>query len=415
MLGPPRSRLSLASQSFAQRAAVVFFLASIVPLALLALIADRYVLPHLDAELSDAGVIAAILLAAVLSSLSFWVLTRAGRETVAEIRGHNERLRGLLQVASSLNRTQFPDVIAREALESGARLVSADAGFVFQTAADTPGPMASPTQWGAAAPGLFQARGAALAQLAQEACAKATPTASDDVLAAPLVAQDQVFGALLFVRERAAFGPLDLDVITGLSQQAGVALYNARLKESEKNFFTHATDIVVEALDRFAVQQQGHSRRVAHYCSQVGRELGLERPRVERLFFAGLLHDVGMLRLNVVQPATRASFLPHPELGAELVKPITAWSDLAPFILHHHERYDGTGYPRGLLGEDIPLEARIIAVADAFDAMTHPTSYRSMKPVDAALREIEEQSALQFDPEVARAFVSLARRGELES
>jgi HD-GYP domain-containing protein (c-di-GMP phosphodiesterase class II) len=393
---------------------VVFFLASIVPLALLALLVDRYVLPRVGVEVADAGIVIAILLAALLSSLSYWVLAGAGREAVAEIRGQNERLRGLLQVASQLNRCRFPDVIAREALESGARLLGADAGFVFPRGVDA-SPMQSSAQCGEAAARLLESRGAELSMLAAEACGKAAPAVNDRGFAAPLVAQDQVFGALLFVREQVPFGAADLDVITGLSQQAGVALFNARLMESEKNFFTHATDIVVEALDRFAVQQQGHSRRVAHYCSQVGRGLGLERPRLERLFFAALLHDVGMLRLKVQQPAARASFLPHPELGAELVKPITAWSDLAPFILHHHERYDGTGYPLGLVGEDIPLEARIIAVAEAFDAMTHPTSYHAAKPRAEALREIEDQAAFQFDPEVARVFVELARRDELES
>jgi len=174
------------------------------------------------------------------------------------------------------------------------------------------------------------------------------------------------------------------------------------------------TDLLVEGLDRFVLQQAGHSKRVAFYCAALSRELGLEVARRERLFFAALLHDIGMLRIPKVGAAGREHYLEHPRLGHDMVRAITLWSDLAPFVLHHHERFDGKGYPEGLAGEAIPFEARILALADAFDAMTSPSSYRPWKPVAEALREIEGLAGTQFDPAAVKALVSLVERGEVE-
>jgi polar amino acid transport system substrate-binding protein len=153
---------------------------------------------------------------------------------------------------------------------------------------------------------------------------------------------------------------------------------------------------------------------VAHYATQIGRELSLDGPRLQRLFFASLLHDIGMLRIDRRQAADRAIFREHCRLADEMLRPITLWSDLAPVVRHHHERHDGAGYPDGLAGEAIPLESRIIALADTFDALTAPSSYRPTVDVSEAIREIDRCAGAQFDPEVVKAFLALVHRGEIE-
>ena len=429
------SPLSLMSQTFARRAFVVFFLASVVPLAMLAFVGDEYVLPQVKSPGVALALQAAIVLTAVLAILSFYVLSRAARETTEEMSARNQRLQTLVRASQSLASGSFVDTIAREALAAGAQLVSAPSSLLFlglgPAGEQPPAPLCSD----AGADRVLQARGEALGQLVAEVDdARAGVLVGPDsvvadllgevagfgevgcAIAAPLLAQTQAFGVLVCLRraDEGAFDQADLELLGSLGRQAGVAIHSARLQEGEKNFFTHVTGLLVETLDRFALQQPGHSKRVANYCSVLGRELGLETGRRERLFFAALLHDIGMLRIPKLGAAGREHYLEHPRLGYDMVRAITLWSDLAPFVLHHHERFDGKGYPEGLAGEAIPFEARILALADAFDAMTSPSSYRPWKPVAEALREIEELAGTQFDPAAVKALVSLVERGEVE-
>jgi HD-GYP domain-containing protein (c-di-GMP phosphodiesterase class II) len=146
----------------------------------------------------------------------------------------------------------------------------------------------------------------------------------------------------------------------------------------------------------------------------VARELGFEGERLERLHFAGLLHDVGMLKIRHTRAQGRAAYRQHPLLGYRMLKPIRLWEDLAPIVLHHHEWFNGQGYPEGLAGEAIPLESRIIAAAEAFDSMTSCKTYREPLSFEEALSEIREGAGTQFDPTVARLFVELAQRGVIE-
>ena len=109
-----------------------------------------------------------------------------------------------------------------------------------------------------------------------------------------------------------------------------------------------------------------------------------------------------------------AHFQKHPLAGARMLTPIRRWKDAAPIVLHHHEHYDGSGYPFGLVGDAIPLESRIILVADAFDAMTRDDSNRRGRPLPEALEELRSGMGTQFDPDVVSAFLDLHQRGELD-
>ncbi|MCX5416521.1 HD-GYP domain-containing protein [Streptomyces sp. NBC_00059] len=177
---------------------------------------------------------------------------------------------------------------------------------------------------------------------------------------------------------------------------------------------------LVQAVDIKDGYTRGHSERVGRASELIARELGMEESRMEALRFAGILHDVGKLGVPTrvlrkdgpLTPEERRVIELHPEYGHEIVRGIGFLDEARAAILHHHERLDGSGYPYGLAGEQIPEFARVVAVADAFDAMTSTRSYRRGRPVPVAVEELERCAGSQFDPRMVRALArALDRHG----
>ena len=174
----------------------------------------------------------------------------------------------------------------------------------------------------------------------------------------------------------------------------------------------------IEARDPYT---RGHSDRVAHYVAQLARELGLPTEEVQTLWLAGLLHDVGKIGVRDAilykpGPLTDEEYLrvqEHPLLAAQILEPISSLRKVVPFVLYHHERYEGKGYPEGLAGQAIPLGARILAVVDGFEAMTSDRAYRSAFTREYALETLELGSGTQWDPLIATTWVRLVREGRL--
>ena len=169
---------------------------------------------------------------------------------------------------------------------------------------------------------------------------------------------------------------------------------------------------ILEAKDHYT---RGHSMRVAEYTVRLAVGMGLDRYMVEKLHLAAVLHDLGKIAvpgeiLNKAGPLGSEEFAlikQHPDLGVKILQALAPAGELLPLVRHHHERYDGSGYPAGLKGESIPLGARIIALADSFDAMTSDRVYRPALPVDAALAEIKRMSGTQFAPELVFKWLAL--------
>ena len=173
-----------------------------------------------------------------------------------------------------------------------------------------------------------------------------------------------------------------------------------------------------EIKDRYI---RGHPERTSQRAAALAEEMGLSPERVKDIRIAGLLHDIGKVTvsegiLNKPGKLTRrefASIRDHPIVGATLVSQVKGFGRLVPIVRHHHERFDGKGYPDGLAGEDIPLEARILSVVDVFDAMTHQRSYRKAATREETIAELERGAGTQFDAAVVKAFLALVkRRGE---
>jgi putative nucleotidyltransferase with HDIG domain len=235
------------------------------------------------------------------------------------------------------------------------------------------------------------------------------------MIAIPLPGETTPAGVLVVLApdDRAGFEPEEVDALTTLAGLTAVALRNADLRDAQRNFFTHVTDMLVSALDAHLGYHGGHGTRVAQYANRIGRSMGLDDHRLERLHFAALLHDIGMLKLNRKQQMNRRECAKHTILGARLLARIRLWEHLAPLVQHHHERWDGSGYPEALSGDAIPLESRIIAVCEAFDTITSGTSYKEAAPFELAVREVESGAGTQFDPDVVSAFLEVVRSGAI--
>ena len=179
-----------------------------------------------------------------------------------------------------------------------------------------------------------------------------------------------------------------------------------------------ALSAAIEARDPYA---RGHSSRVTVFCRAIAKRIGVENERLPVLRLGALLHDVGKLSVPPAVllkngPLTEAEFehvRRHPAAGVRMLRSLGAPREILPSVLHHHERWDGTGYPRGRAGERIPLEARILSVADSFDAMTSLRPYRTPRQVHDAIEELERCAGSQFDPELVAVFTDAWGEGEL--
>ncbi len=179
------------------------------------------------------------------------------------------------------------------------------------------------------------------------------------------------------------------------------------LKSRENESLTmHVVQTLAEAIDAKDTYTNGHSSRVAEYSREIAKRYGYSRKNQDEIYMMGLLHDVGKIGvpdavINKPGKLTDEEFLlikKHPDLGHKILKRITEMPKLSVGARWHHERYDGRGYPDGLAGQDILEEARIIAVADAYDAMTSHRSYRDILPQSVVRNEIEKGKGVQFDP-----------------
>ncbi len=174
----------------------------------------------------------------------------------------------------------------------------------------------------------------------------------------------------------------------------------------------------IEARDPYT---RGHSSRVTALAEVVARRLGWSEEKLASLRVGGPLHDIGKLGVSdeVLRKEGRlddgelAQIREHPKIGARMLLRMAALREAIPYVLYHHERWDGHGYPSGKAGEEIPIEARVLAIADAFDAMTSDRPYRRALSRTEALAEVERCAGTQFDPEIARVFLELFAGAEL--
>jgi putative nucleotidyltransferase with HDIG domain len=236
----------------------------------------------------------------------------------------------------------------------------------------------------------------------------------------PIFSMDKVVGLLTIVGPRKRSDWRDRTLLAGLARVLGLTLDNVRLYAHEYQGMLH---ILTSALDQRDRVTEGHSRRVADLSLIVARELSINGDTLLDIERAAILHDIGKLAvpdaiLSKPGPLTPDEWVEmrrHPDVGYHLVRDVPFLAHAAEIVRAHHERFDGTGYPRGLKIDEIPIGARIFAVVDAYDAMTSDRPYRLARHPEQALREIRHQAGTQFDPVVVAAFFAAVRKGLIDS
>jgi HD-GYP domain-containing protein (c-di-GMP phosphodiesterase class II) len=237
------------------------------------------------------------------------------------------------------------------------------------------------------------------------------------LMAVPLQRADLVLGCLFALGKSGGdFDSQDSKLLNSIANESAIYLENAMLFDDVHNLMMGLLHSLTSAVDAKDAYTCGHSERVAVLGRQLAIEAGMGDAFAERAYMTGLLHDVGKIGVpeSVLQKTGRLTpeefeqMKKHPQIGARILSDIKQISDMIPGVMHHHERYDGQGYPAGLVGENIPLMGRIICLADCFDAMTSNRTYRKALPLEVAMTEIRRCSGTQFDPALTEAFLRIA-------
>ncbi|MCD6551003.1 MAG: HD domain-containing protein [Thermotoga sp.] len=216
------------------------------------------------------------------------------------------------------------------------------------------------------------------------------------------------------VEKEAAFSEFEFSTLKMMARVLSIFLSRLNLYRKLRSTFFQTIEAFSYAMELKDPYTSGHSLRVSKYAQEIARRMGLSKHRIERIRIAALLHDIGKIGmrgaiLNKTSKLTKEEYeevKKHPELGEKLISKVEDFSDIAKIVRHHHEWYGGGGYPDNLSGEEIPLESRIIAIADAFDAMTSDRPYRKAMNKNTALEILRKNEGLQWDPLVLKVALS---------
>ncbi len=244
------------------------------------------------------------------------------------------------------------------------------------------------------------------------------------VLCVPVRIKGKIIGVLEAInKSQGDFTKDDRDLFVLFSNQVAIAIDNARLYSELREAFYATSAALADAIEKRDPYTGGHTKRVLGYSIAIGLELKLPSEDMEQLKLSAVLHDVGKIGVDdaILRKKGRlddAEFMAmkaHPRLGEEILSKIPQLSKMVPGILYHHERVDGKGYPEGRKKDKIPMMARIISVADTYDAITTSRSYRDGLTKKFAIDELKRCSGTQFDAEVVQAFMRAYKKGEIDS
>uniref|UniRef100_A0A831UFX0 GAF domain-containing protein n=1 Tax=Geobacter metallireducens TaxID=28232 RepID=A0A831UFX0_GEOME len=242
-----------------------------------------------------------------------------------------------------------------------------------------------------------------------------------NLICAPLQVKDEIIGTITAVNKRdsSTYNAEELELLVTIAAQASIAIKNAQLYDEQQATYLHTIQALVSAIEASDSYTRGHSERVTRYSVELARKLALPPDRLKVIERAAILHDIGKIGIDLnllhkegkLSPEDIHDLQQHPVIGMRILEPIDFLQDVRLCIGQHHERYDGRGYPNRVPAGELLLESRILAIADAFDAMTSDRPYRKALPVEAAVKELIEHSGAQFDPELVPRFIELIESG----
>jgi len=343
------------------------------------------------------------------------------------------QLTTLMEMSSLINSTLDTREIRRRAIEAAARLVDAETGSLLLVDHET-GELFFEVALGDREGVLRETRLAKGQGIAGSVAASGEPAIIHDVrsdprffdgadeksyfktksmLCVPVTTKERIIGVLQAINKREGlFDEDDREVLSALANQVAVAVENANLYQQLKETFYETAQALAETIEKRDPYTGGHTKRVMRYSVSTGEMMGFSGKELEDLKLAAILHDIGkigvsdkiLLKQGRLDEDEMKLMIRHTEHGAEILGHIKQLKDCLPGVRSHHEKYDGSGYPDKLKGEDIPLFARIIAVADTFDAMTHDRPYRKGLNVETAFEELNRYKGKQFDARAVEYF-----------
>lgn len=244
-----------------------------------------------------------------------------------------------------------------------------------------------------------------------------------NLLCVPVRVKDRILGVLEAINKKDGkdFNEEDLSLFASLANQVAIALDNARLYQEMEEMFFQTAESLAEAIEKRDPYTGGHTRRVTQYSLAAAKYLSLNPEEVRVLKMASVLHDIGKIGIDdhilrkptLLDPHEVDLIRKHPQMGAEIIGHIKQLKEIIPGVQYHHEHMNGKGYPEGLIGEGIPMIARIIAVADTYDAITTDRPYRKALSKEIAVSELKKGSGTQFDWKVVEAFLQAFHSGEI--
>jgi len=240
----------------------------------------------------------------------------------------------------------------------------------------------------------------------------------------PLTIRNEIIGTMSVVNkiDDSMYTPEDLELLTTIASQASFAMKNAKLYEEQQKIYMNIIHALVSIIDASDSYTRGHSERVTIYSLELARKINLRGGRLDIVERAAILHDIGKIGINasllnkekILSNKEIFKLRQHPLTGMKILEPLDFLGDVSICVGQHHERFDGMGYPFGIPGEKLLIESRILAIADAFDAMTSNRPYRKALSPEKALREITDNAGKQHDPVLVRHFAHLVESGNLD-
>lgn len=241
------------------------------------------------------------------------------------------------------------------------------------------------------------------------------------LICAPLMVKDEIIGTISVVNknDESQFSSDEMEMLSTIAAQAAISIKNATLYDEQQQTYLNTIQALVSAIEASDSYTKGHSERVTRYSVEIGRRLSLPVDRMQILERAAILHDIGKIGIDLsllhkegmLTPKDIKELQQHPSIGMRILEPIEFLHDVRACIGQHHERFDGMGYPNRIKSDELLIEARILAVADSFDAMTSDRPYRKALPLESAISELHDNAGTQFDPAIVKVFAQVIDEG----
>jgi len=383
----------------------------------------------------NTSIVAMLSIIAFLSIIGLYLSNKVSKQASNEIADYSSKLNNMLNLTLDIREEKFGDILLEKILGHALAITDARAGsimllnkdrlvFAYVKGIESKGLLgvSMPKTQGIA--GWVVQKGESL--IVNDAkqddrfnpeIDRLTGYETRSVLCVPLKLSRGVIGVTELLNKNSnSFTQRDAEVITYFADQAAIAIDRTNFCADQKNFEIHLTDILLNAIDR-SIEKRGHSKRVAKYSLIIADAMNMSEDEKKRLYTACLLHDIGFIHISLQDIKSRDDYKRHSQLAYEMLRPINFYTDIAPIVLHHHERCDGTGYPSGLKGQEIPMESRIIAIAEAFDVMVSKESYKCTGKLiygdttplifefQDAIEELRKNAGTQFDPLLIDFFI----------